>query len=64
MDHFNDVCVILNKTTKQAFDKQSLASLTSSTKNKLYVACSRARRNLYFISHEFVEKIKNDVASL
>ena len=56
INHFNDVCVVLNKTTKQAFDKQKLATLKPQTKNKLYVACSRANNHLYFVSDEFVKK--------
>ena len=58
INHFNDVCVVLNKTTKQAFDKQQLSTLKSQTKNKLYVACSRANNHLYFVSDEFVKKTK------
>jgi len=51
---FDDVCVIINKTTKQLYDKQNLKSLKPTPKNKFYVACSRARNNLYFISEEFI----------
>jgi superfamily I DNA/RNA helicase len=53
---YNDVCVVLNKTTKQKFDKQDLKSLPMRTKNKFYVACSRARNNLYFLSYNFTDK--------
>jgi hypothetical protein len=56
INHFNDVCVVLNKTTKKIFDKQQLATLKPQTKNKLYVACSRANNHLYFVSDEFVER--------
>jgi len=56
INHYNDVCVVLNKTTKQAFDKQQFSALSAQTKNKLYVACSRANNNLYFVSYEFVKK--------
>lgn len=58
INHYNDVCVVFNKTTKKAFDKNQLSFLKSQTKNKLYVACSRANNNLYFVSDEFVCKIK------
>jgi hypothetical protein len=60
INHFNDVCIILNQTTKQAFDRNQLSSLKSQSKNKLYVACSRANNNLYFVSHEFLKKYKSD----
>lgn len=49
-DKYNDVCIVLNKTTLKEFNNNSLSNLTAQTKNKLYVACSRARNNLYFIS--------------
>jgi len=58
MDHFNDVCVILNKNTKMAFDKQQIFSLSPQTKNKLYVACSRAKNHLYFVSDVYVKKVR------
>jgi len=58
INHFHDVCVVLNKTTKQAFDKHQLATLNPQTKNKLYVACSRANNDLYFVSDEFVTKME------
>ncbi len=47
-DSYNDVCVLLNKTTKKAFEENKLAELSPRTKNKLYVAISRARGNVYF----------------
>jgi len=56
INHFENVCVVLNKTTKQAFDKEQLANLPAQTKNKLYVACSRANNDLYFISDKFLKK--------
>jgi hypothetical protein len=58
IDDFYDVCVVLNKTTKQKFDKQQLTELNPQTKNKLYVACSRANNDLYFVSEDFLKKYK------
>lgn len=49
LDHFQDVCVALNPTTLKAFETEQLSQLKSMTKNKLYVACTRAKRNLYFV---------------
>lgn len=48
-DHYQDVCVLLNKTTAKARMSGKLNTLPSSTKNKLYVAITRARRNVYFV---------------
>jgi DNA helicase-2/ATP-dependent DNA helicase PcrA len=57
-NHYQDICVVLNKTTMREFRKSNLENLTPQTKNKLYVACSRANNNLYFIDEEFYKKFK------
>ena len=49
-DHYKDVCVLLNKNTAKEYSKGNLKSLVPRTKNKLYVAISRARGNVYFIN--------------
>lgn len=53
IDNFERVCVVLNNTTSRAYKKHDLASLPSVTKNKLYVAITRARGDLYFVPEEF-----------
>lgn len=58
IDSFNDVCVVLNKTTQALFEKGKLNELNSKTKNKLYVACTRAHRHLYIMSYKWLEKYK------
>ena len=60
-DHYSDVCVVLNQTTfkmfnNQKFDELNLNELKPSTRNKLYVACSRTKNNLYFVSDKFYTK--------
>lgn len=57
-NHYNDVCVVLNKTTMDNFIKGELAELKPVTKNKLYVACSRANNNLYLIAEDRIKKYK------
>lgn len=52
LDDFEDVCVVLNPTTLKAFENKALTGLAPSTANKLYVACTRAKRNLYFVSQK------------
>ena len=47
IDSFMDVCVVLNKNTLSLFLRGELANLKSVSKNKLYVACTRAHRHLY-----------------
>lgn len=58
IDDFNDVCIILNKTTLKAFKSNKLIELAPSTRNKLYVACTRAKGNIYFMPHTFIDKYK------
>ena len=60
IDHFNDVCIVMNKTTNKLFEKHELSSLNPQTKNKFYVACSRARGKLFLMSDELLKKYKAD----
>lgn len=52
LDDYGDVCVLLNKTTYKEYVKGNLCALAESTKNKLYVALTRARGNVYLIREE------------
>jgi len=45
-----DVCVFLNKTTALLYSKGELRKLAPSTRNKLYVAITRAKGNVYLIN--------------
>lgn len=47
-DHYNDVCVCMNKTTAKAYSAGELSMLKPATRNKLYVAITRAHGNVYF----------------
>ncbi len=58
-NHYSDVCVVLNKTTMIGLSKNKLSELKPITKNKLYVACSRANNNLYLIPEEKIKHYKN-----
>lgn len=49
-DHHEDVCVMLNKNTAKKRNSGNLCELPPSTKNKLYVAITRARGNVYLIN--------------
>jgi len=48
-DSYNDICIVLNPTTYSKFIAGTLSSLAGMTKNKLYVALTRARGNVYFV---------------
>ena len=49
-DCYGDVCVFLNKETAKKYENGKLSELPSSTKNKLYVAITRAHGNVYLIN--------------
>lgn len=55
-DCYKDVCVVLNKNTMEKFNGGKLSELAYITKNKLYVAITRAHGNVYFISEELFKK--------
>ena len=48
-DHYQDVCVLLNNNTAILRKANKLSELPQSTKNKLYVAITRARGNVYLV---------------
>ena len=54
-DQYNDVCVVLNKTTANKFESGKLHESKQSTKNKLYVALSRAKNNLYLMPESYIK---------
>jgi hypothetical protein len=58
MDDFEDICIILNATTQKAFQSSNLSSLPASTRNKFYVACTRAKGDIYFVPHKFIDKYR------
>ncbi|MDD2887305.1 MAG: AAA family ATPase [Aliarcobacter sp.] len=59
LDHYNDVCIVLNTTTLKKYRDDTLLDLPASTRNKLYVACTRCRRNLYLVDEKSVRHYKN-----
>ena len=56
---FDNICVVLNKTTFAHFKKNTLTELAPLTKSKFYVACTRSRGNVYFIEQNKIpDKLK------
>jgi DNA helicase-2/ATP-dependent DNA helicase PcrA len=49
VDRYQDVCVVLNPGNVNAWRRGTLRGINAETRNKLYVACSRARGNLTFV---------------
>lgn len=56
LDHFQDVCVVLNDKSWCQFAKGELAQAKPIIRNKLYVAFSRARGNLYIAPEKLFKK--------
>lgn len=57
-DHYQDVCVVLNTESWKRFSANTLAEMASSSRNKLYVACSRARGDLYVMPDTLLKAFK------
>ena len=55
---YDNVCVVLNPTTYKLFAANHLNELSSQTKSKFYVACTRTRGNLYFVNQSDLEKYR------
>lgn len=55
---YDNVCVVLNPTTYKLFAANHLNELSSQTKSKFYVACTRTRGNLYFVKQLDISKYK------
>ena len=58
LNNYGDVCVVLNKTSTKLFKSGYLDKLTESSRNKLYVACSRANGDLYILFDEHLKDFK------
>lgn len=58
LDSFGNVCVVLNKGTYSAYNRNALNTLAPLTKKKFYVACTRAQGNLYFIQEDQIGHYK------
>lgn len=56
INSYVDVCVVLNDGTKKKFP-DNLNSLASLTKNKLYVAITRASNNVYFVCEKQLKRV-------
>jgi DNA helicase-2/ATP-dependent DNA helicase PcrA len=57
-DHYQDVCVVLNASSWKKYGNKDLSDLAALSRNKLYVACSRARGNLYLMPESLLKTFK------
>lgn len=58
-DHHDEVCVVLNPNTLEAYKAGKLSALPPLTLNKLYVALSRSRGNVYLASQAYLKRYKS-----
>lgn len=58
-DHHDEVCVVLNANTLKLHHGGKLGNLPPATLNKLYVALSRSRGNVYLASHAYLDRYKS-----
>lgn len=58
VDMYHDVCVVLNPGNVKAWQSGSFRDINPETRNKLYVACSRAHGNLTFIPEALLKPYK------
>ena len=56
-DQYQDVCVVLNPGTEKALAKNGVIDIAEGTKSKFYVACTRTKGNLYFVSQLYLKNL-------
>jgi ATP-dependent DNA helicase UvrD/PcrA len=57
-DHYLDVCISLYPAAMKAFMNDDFETLPASSRNKLYVACTRANRNIYLVDQKYLNKYR------
>lgn len=57
-DDYTNVSIIVNKDQFAKLQIKEIMDLAPQTRNKLYVAISRARQNVYFISSDLISEYK------
>lgn len=58
LDKYDDVCVALYPKAFKAYTSGDFSKLPASSRNKLYVACTRANRSLYFMNEADIKDLK------
>jgi DNA helicase-2/ATP-dependent DNA helicase PcrA len=58
LDEYGDVCVALYPKAFKGYSQGDFSSLPASSRNKLYVACTRANKTLYFGYEAKVKRFK------
>ncbi|MBT3011744.1 MAG: AAA family ATPase [Candidatus Thiodiazotropha sp. (ex Lucina pensylvanica)] len=58
LDKYDDVCVVLYPKAYKAYENGDFSKLPASSRNKLYVACTRSNRSLYFMNESDIKDFK------
>ena len=56
LDDFHDVCIILNKKQFEQTQNLKAQEMNQKTLKKLYVACTRAKRDIFFVKNQTVRE--------
>lgn len=59
---YDDICVVMNIATGKQFKSNKLHEMNPKTRNKFYVACTRAKRNVYLVEETKLRKFKIRIA--
>lgn len=59
LDHYQDVCIAMTGVAWKKYEEGGLANLAALSRNKLYVACSRARGSLFLMPESLLKKFKS-----
>jgi DNA helicase-2/ATP-dependent DNA helicase PcrA len=62
LDQYQDVCVVLNRSSWMSYQRGALAGSAPATRNKLYVASSRPHRHLYVLDESLIAPHKSKAA--
>ncbi len=61
LDHYQDVCIVLTNVASKALVNNKMSELSETTKSKLYVACTRASRNLYLVPDDLFKDFYKEI---
>ena len=61
IDSYSDVCIVVTASIEKSLNTGDFSPIAGQTLNKFYVACTRARGDLYFMSNKLLKYARNDM---
>lgn len=58
LDNYTNVCIALYPAAMKSFKLEDFSALPASSRNKFYVACTRANQNIYFVEESKIKHLK------